>query len=585
MGTSAKILVIIALLMPACFLSLFSQTNMFLSNPEAFRILQGDYNPANYNGTSLITDPAAIRTAIIRDVDSNELIGLLKTLETFYNRNSGSDTLSNTTGIGACRSWILAHFDQVNKESGGRLVTGYLEFDADICTKGHHKNPFVLIPGMDLSARDIILVEGHFDTRNEGRCDIQGFTPGIEDNGSGTVLVMELARVLSKFGFKHTILLTTPTGEDEGLWGAKAWANYLSGLGVGIRAVLNNDIVGGIYCGKTSPNPSCPYYGHIDSTHVRIFSYSAANSYTANSAHKQLARYMKYLQDTRINPYLDTKLIINIMAGEDRDGRGGDHTPFRQKGYTAVRIISANEHGNGTGTYPDRNHSTRDILGKDINGDGTLDSLFINPGYLARNTILNGVVASMLASAPERLNPKVTPGLSGATIDLTGAPAEVDEFLVGIRYLKSHSLNFDTLYTVRSADQIQISLEPGQKSYVSVAPVAHGVPGLFSSEFEINLTGGGTEIPANGARLLRNYPNPWNQTTTIEFQSDDLACANGAVIEVHDLLGRLVDMKVFDLIPGHNEVILQAGKMDPGIYSCVLKFPGRDDQRILMLKE
>ncbi|HBB91599.1 MAG: hypothetical protein A2X22_07210 [Bacteroidetes bacterium GWF2_49_14] len=585
MGSYTKTIVSIAFLMAGSFLTLASQTNMFISNPEAFRILQGDYNPADYRRPGLVEDAASVRMGIIQGVDSKEQVGLLRTLETFYNRNSGSDTLSNTTGIGACRTWILAHFDQVNKQSGGRLVTGYLEFDADICTKGHHKNPFILIPGTDTSARDIILVEGHFDTRNEDRCDNQGFTPGIEDNGSGTILIMELARVLSNYAFKHTILLTTPTGEDQGLWGAKAWAGYLSGLGVGIRAVLNNDIVGGIYCGKTSPGPSCPYYGHIDSTHVRIFSYSAANSYTANSAHKQLARYMKYIQDTKINPYLDTKLIINIMAGEDRDGRGGDHTPFRQKGYTAVRIISANEHGNGTGTFPDRNHSTRDMVGKDIDGDGNLDSLYINPGYLGRNTILNGVVAAILASAPEKLKPTVTPGFSGATIDFTGIPAEVDEILVGIRYYKSRSFNFDTLYTLRKADHLEIPLDPGQRSYVSVAPVSNGVPGLFSSEYEVNLTGTDEKTPAASAHLMRNYPNPWNQTTTIEFQSDEGLYADGAVIEVHDLLGRLVHKKVFDLVPGMNEITLQAGQMDPGIYSCVLKSAGRDDERIIMVKK
>ena len=106
---------------------------------------------------------------IIGGVDQKEQARLLDRLESFYNRNSGADTISQTKGIGACRSWILSHFDQVSRENGNRLVTGYLEFDADICGKMHHKNPFGLLPGLDTTNHEIILIEGHFDTRNEGR--------------------------------------------------------------------------------------------------------------------------------------------------------------------------------------------------------------------------------------------------------------------------------------------------------------------------------------------------------------------------------------------------------------------------------
>ncbi|MFA6484503.1 MAG: M28 family peptidase, partial [Bacteroidales bacterium] len=496
-----------------------AQTNMFLSNPAAVEILKGHYDPAQFRPSVVINDPDSVRMGIIRNVSPDELIGLLVKLETFYNRNSGSDTLSGTTGIGACRTWILSHFDQASKDNQNRLVTGYLEFDAEICTKGHHKNPFALLPGSDTSNHEILLIEGHFDTRNEGGCDIQGYTPGIDDNGSGTVLVMELARVMSKYSFRQSILFTTPTGEDEGLWGAKAWANYLSGQGVKIRAVLNNDIVGGIYCGKTSSPPSCPYLGHVDSTHVRIFSYSSANSMFANSSHKQLARYMKYIQDELINPYLSTPLIINIMLGEDRGGRGGDHTPFRQKGYAAVRIISANEHGNGTGTAPDRNHTTRDILGKDLNGDGILDSLFVNPGYLARNTILNGVTAGLLALAPAKISASLESRPSGAIISLPGGTGEADGFIVGIRKNKSKSLEFDSVFRVTNVHQLEIGLDSGQRNYVSIAPVKNGAPGLFSDEYEVNLTGTEPLEKETGFKLYQNYPNPWVEETFIRLKA------------------------------------------------------------------
>jgi hypothetical protein len=469
------------------FPGLKSQTNIFISNHIASKILKGDYNPDQYRAKVTIDNPDSVRMGIIRRVNPLEQTKLLVKLESFYNRNSGADTLSQTTGIGACRTWILSEFDKVSKNNDNRLVTGYLEFDAQICSKTHHKNPFALLPGLDTSNHEILVIEGHFDTRNEGRCDTTGYTPGIDDNGSGTVLVMELARVMSKYSFRQTILFTTPTGEDEGLWGAKAWAEYLSDQGIKIKSVLNNDIVGGIYCGKTSSPPSC-ICGNIDSTHVRIFSFSKGNDAFEGSPHKQLVRYMKYVQEDLINPYLSTPLIINIMIGEDRTGRGGDHTPFRQKGYTAVRIISANEHGNGTGKGPDRNHTIRDVLGKDANGDGILDSLFVNPGYLARNTIMNGVVTGLLASAPEKVVPIASVKSYGVLIKLPVNKIQVDGYLIGIRKLSSNSLEFDSVTRCKPAKKKRVNLRKGEQYFISIAPVAQGAPGLFSDELVLNLT-------------------------------------------------------------------------------------------------
>jgi hypothetical protein len=579
-----KILVCVALSVLFAIADTLGQTNMFLSNPDAIKILKGDYNPLHYRPSIIIDQPDSVRMGIIREVDQKEQTRLLNKLETFHNRNSGSDTLSQTTGIGACRTWILSHFDQVSKNNNNRLVTGYLEFDADICSKGHHKNPFALLPGMDTASHEILVIEGHFDTRNEGRCDTEGYTPGIDDNGSGTILVMELARVMSKYSFRHTILFTTPTGEDEGLFGAKAWAEFLSLQGVKIRTVLNNDIVGGIYCGKTSSPPSCPYFGHADSTHVRIFSYSSGNSSYANSAHKQLARYMKYIQDELINPYLSTPLTINIMLGEDRTGRGGDHTPFRQKGYTAVRIISANEHGNGTGTSPDRNHTTRDVLGKDLNGDGILDSLFVNPGYLARNTILNGVVTGLLASAPDKISATVEAKNAGVVIKLPDGYKNANEIIIGIRKYQSKSLEFDTIFKVDFADKIEVELSSGQKNYLSIAPLKNGAPGLFSDEYEINLTAVESQEQKTGLRLFQNYPNPWSESTIIRLTAPQEYIDKPAVLQVRDLIGRVVHQQNVVIDAEEIQIALRSTDLHPGLFTYSLISAGKPIQSVLMYK-
>ncbi len=371
----------------------FSQSNMTVSNAEADAIIHGNYDPENYLPSTIINHSDSILQGIVNQVNSDTLIAWLTHIDTYGNRNTGSDTISETHGIGGVRRWLHKKFEEISAANENRLIVSYMDFDQMICGMSHHKNVFAVLPGLDTTKKELLIVEGHFDTRCEGACDTSCYSPGMEDNGSGTVLVMELARVMSKYAFDHTIVFALPTGEDQGLWGARAFANYFYFEDIDIRACLNNDVIGGIACGMTSSPPSCPYYNHIDSTHVRIFSYSFPNDSSRNSKHKQLARFVRMHQEEDINPLPETPMHINIILREDRQGRSGDHIPFRQRGYTTLRFCSQNEHGNGSGTPPDRQHTTTDVLGLDLSTppDGILDTFFVDPGYLRRNTIMNSV--------------------------------------------------------------------------------------------------------------------------------------------------------------------------------------------------
>ena len=348
-----KIVVLLSLLLASTLICI-SQTNIFMSNQTADEIIHGNYDPANYSASQIVNHPDSILTGIVNEVSEDSLQSFLEHIETFHNRNTGSDTVSNTTGIGAARRWIYEKFGEFSQINENRLLISYLEFDKDVCGQDHHKNVLAVLPGADTSMHEILVVEGHFDTRCESPCDTSCYTPGMDDNGSGTVLVMELARVMSRFTFDRTIVFAATTGEDQGLHGATALANYLYSEGISILGVFNNDVVGGIICGNTSSPPGCPGLDYIDSTNVRIFSYSQYNDINRNSPHKQLARYIKMHQEERINPLLNTPMTINMILYEDRVGRSGDHIPFRINGYTAIRFCSQNEHGDGSGTPPDR---------------------------------------------------------------------------------------------------------------------------------------------------------------------------------------------------------------------------------------
>ena len=237
------------------------------------------------------------------------------------------------------------------------------------------------------------------DSRCEDNCDIHCPAHGMEDNGSGVALVIELARVMSRYVFDHTIVFMTVTGEEQGLAGSNAFSDYALAQGLAIKAVFNNDIVGGIICGETSSPPSCPGLNHIDSTQVRLFSHGGFNS-----PHKALSRFIKLEYQEMIRPLSAVPMLLTIMSAEDRTGRGSDHIPFRENGYYAMRFCSANEHGNADVSdpeYHDRQHTTNDILGVDTDGDLEIDSFFVDFNYLARNTIINGNSAAMAALGPE----------------------------------------------------------------------------------------------------------------------------------------------------------------------------------------
>lgn len=520
----------------------FTQSNMHITNPEAEAIIFGNYDPQAYLASTIINHPDSILLGIVNDISKDSLQAYLEKIDSYYNRNSGSDTLSETHGIGAVRRWIYSKLEDISASNENRLITSYLKFELEICGQTSHKDVMGILPGKDTTQKEILIIEGHYDTRCEGACDTACYSPGMEDNGSGTVLVLELARIMSKYTFDQTIVFTLTTAEDQGLYGARALANYLWMNNLDVKVCFNNDVIGGIICGNTSSPPSCPGLNDIDSTHVRIFSYSSWNDSTKISPHKQLARYVKMHQIERINPLLDTPMDINIILSEDRTGRSGDHIPFRQRGYTAIRFSSQNEHGNGSGTPPDRQHTTTDILGvdTDIPPDGIIDSFYVDMGYLRRNAITNGVNLGWLANSPPKPQPVFNPVPSGMEITMTGADSLYQHYRVGIRSQGSGTLYFDTILTfVNNTNLIVSDLTEDKEYYISVCNVNNGIEGLFSDEFTTLVVGSEEQnVLDYGIYLLKSQPNPTRNDCDFIILSHLADKVNTAFIVITDLTGK-----------------------------------------------
>jgi hypothetical protein len=539
-------------------LNLPAQTGIISTNTLAEQIMLGNYNPGVFMPAEKINHPDTISLGINTGISADSLKSYLEVLSSFYNRNTGSDTISSLTGIGAARRWVSA-------QNENRLVPSYLQFNQNICNTPQHRNIFAVLPAVDTSQKNIIILEGHIDSRCKDLCDTTCLAEGIEDNASGTALVIELARVMSKYSFNHSIVFMATIGEEQGLYGANAFAVYCQQKGIKIKAVFNNDVIGGIICGNTSSPPSCSPAGSIDSLSVRIFSAG-----TFNSAHKQLARFTKLEYNEQILPVASVPMMINIMTPEDRTGRGGDHIPFRQKGFTAIRFTSANEHGDANvsnASYSDRQHTSDDILGIDLNGDMILDSFFVDFNYLARNSVINGNAVAMAAIGP--LTPDFTVQSAGENKILVNITQQTQytHYRLAVRTLDN---DWDTLYDFNSvfSDTIEINNTSGNHFFSVCSVDSNGIESLFSKEIlmNINSVSDNNFIADENVVLLGNRPNPFDIATTISVYVGKPITSSDSYIVITDVRGRVVKRLPITLSPGMNETLYEHGYGYSGIY-------------------
>ncbi len=551
-----------------------AQTNILSTSAVAEQVMKGNYDPSKYSSGTISTDPKEVIKLFVNEMSADSLHRSLDVLATFYTRNSASDTLSETRGIGAARRWAYREFEKISMMNNSRLIPSYLQFDhTQMCGVIRHRNIFAVLPGLDTTDKSIVIVEGHIDSRCKDVCDTTCMAQGMEDNGSGSALVLELARVMSKCGFKRTVVFLLTTGEEQGTYGAEAFAAYAQQKGIKIRAVLNNDISGGVFCGYTSSAPSCPGFGHIDSTHVRLFSAGGFNS-----PHKQFARFVKLEYNEEARPLMDVPTDIVIMTGEDRTGRGSDHIPFRQKNFTAIRMTAANENGNANVSdpnYKDRQHTSKDILGLNTDPDPDLDSFFVDFNYLKRNTIINATAVGMAAAGPAVPEFTATAnGNGGVLISITGQ-RNFKQYRIALR---TKTNDWDSVYTMTDRLQDTLVFSSNGNRYFSVASVdANGIESLFSKEILVNVTTATRELEnqKKSIYIAANQPNPSDEQTMITiFSERDLSDKN-SYLSFTDLSGREVYFMPVKLHASANEVLYNHGFQASGIFICTLVVEGK----------
>jgi hypothetical protein len=331
---------------------------------------------------------------MVKEVSPDSLKSYITKMVSFGTRSTLSSTSDRNRGIGAARTWVLGKFNEFAKQSKGRL-TAFVDTITYMPDRRRVDHPINLgnvvatLKGTDPKDDRIFIISGHLDNMRTNVMDSVGDAPGADDDGSGSAAVLECARIMSKHSFPATIIFVTVSGEEQGLLGATYMANKAKKENWNIEAVLNNDIMGSNNSNETNI---------IDNTKVRVFSEAFSVQDTGRRAlairqlglendgkARQLARYVKEIGER----YVDNLQVVMVYRN-DRFLRGGDHTPYVENGYAAVRITEMNEN------YTRQHQNVRIENGVQY---GDLPE-FIDFEYLRKNTAMNLSNLGNLAKAP-----------------------------------------------------------------------------------------------------------------------------------------------------------------------------------------
>lgn len=345
----------------------------------------------SHSQTIVQRDPVIMQ--MLEQVSGDSLKAHVEKLVSFGTRQ----TLSGTQGKGGivpAREWILSKFQEYGKQSGGRLTstidTWTLQPDGRRVDKAVDMgNVMATLKGTDPNDDRVFLVSGHMDSRVSNVMNSTDDAPGANDDGSGTAAVIELVRIMSKQNFPATIVFVTVSGEEQGLLGANHLAQRALDEKWNLEALLNNDIMGSNNSHDTKL---------INNTIVRVFSEGLSGFETDKRATsvrqyglendgkaRTLARYVKEVGER----YVD-HLEVRMIYRNDRYLRGGDHTPFVNRDFAAVRITEMNENFQ---------HQHQDLRteGGIVYGDKIE---FMDFEYLRKNTAMNLANLANLAKSP-----------------------------------------------------------------------------------------------------------------------------------------------------------------------------------------
>jgi Peptidase family M28 len=346
---------------------------------------------------------------ILSQINPRNIERTIRKLASFGTRNTLSEQNDPNRGIGAARDWLYTEFQKTAAESGGRLTVEKQAFEqqkaARVPTPTMLTNIVATLKGTQPeSVNRVYVVSGHYDSMCSSPTDAKCDAPGANDDASGTAAVLEMARVMATYEFDATIVFMTVPGEEQSLLGATYFAETAKKNHMDIEAMFTNDIIGSSLGGN----------GVRDGRTVRVFSEGVPSNETAaeamtrrsvggenDSTSRQLARFIKETSERYV-----PSMKVSMIYRRDRYGRSGDHQPFLERGYAAVRFTEPNE---------DYRHQHQNVRVENGVQFGDLPQ-FVDFNYIANVARVNAAALAMLALAPARpKNVMLTTGLSNDT--------------------------------------------------------------------------------------------------------------------------------------------------------------------------
>lgn len=329
--------------------------------------------------------------AIVREISPQRIQAYVDKLVSFGTRHTMSDTASDTRGIGAARRWIKAELERC---SAGRLDVQFQSHVHPVAARIPRPTEIVnvvaTLPGTQAASKDrYYVVSGHYDSRVTDVMNATADAPGADDDASGTAAVIEMACVMARHTFDASLVFMTVAAEEQGLYGSGDYAAKAKAAGVNIAGMLNNDIIGS----------SHDEHGKLNDAEVRLFAEGVApvkettpalrtllqTGGENDSITRQLARHVKETGERYVPGFK-----VNIIYRRDRYLRGGDHSPFLDAGYAAVRFTEPHE---------DFDHQHQDLRTEHGKRIGDLPE-FVDPAYVAQVARVNAASLASLALAP-----------------------------------------------------------------------------------------------------------------------------------------------------------------------------------------
>ncbi len=243
--------------------------------------------------------------SIVNNVSYDSVFSNLLNFENFGVKNPGSQGLNNTL------NWVISKYSEY----------GYTDIKIDTFThNGNYLYNVVTTKTGTLHPDIFVIIDGHYDTV---------FGSGTNDNGSGTSVILEIARVIKNIFTEYSLRFINFSAEEEGFLGSEHYVTYVvNPQNMQIRLVINIDEVGGV-AGYSNDTVKC----ESDQ------SYPLSNNAASAAFTDTLATL------TELYSPLNTK-ITNAYSS--------DYVPFQQNG----EIITG-YYENNASNYP---HTVNDLL-------------------------------------------------------------------------------------------------------------------------------------------------------------------------------------------------------------------------------